>query len=61
MLDASSRPHLMVHSATPYNAEPPLDRLRASVVTPQADFYVRSHATSRSSMGPSTGSTSAAG
>ncbi len=43
MFDAFSRPHLIVHSETPYNAEPPLDRLRASVVTAQADFYVRSH------------------
>ena len=38
-------PRLIVHSAKPYNAEPPLDRLRASAVTAQADFYVRSHGT----------------
>ena len=43
MFDAFSKPHLIVHSETPYNAEPPLDRLRASLVTAQADFYVRSH------------------
>ncbi len=35
--------HLIVHSTVPYNAEPPLDRLRASMTTPQRDFYVRSH------------------
>lgn len=34
---------LIVHSETPFNAEPPLDRLRANFVTDQADFYVRSH------------------
>src|SRR5271168_1725172 len=33
----------IVHSENPYNAEPPLDRLRASLITPVADFYVRSH------------------
>ena len=38
-----SKPELIVHSKTPYNAEPPLDRLRASELTAQADFYVRSH------------------
>ncbi len=36
-------PGLIVHSETPYNAEPPLAQLRASAVTAQADFYVRSH------------------
>ncbi len=34
---------MIVHSETPFNAEPPLDRLRASAMTAQADFYVRSH------------------
>ncbi len=34
---------LIVHSEHPYNAEPPLDRLRATPITPQRDFYVRSH------------------
>lgn len=34
---------LIVHSESPLNAEPPLDRLRAAYVTPQRDFYVRSH------------------
>ncbi len=33
----------IIHSQEPYNAEPPLDRLRAALVTAQADFYVRSH------------------
>jgi len=34
---------LIVHSRSPFNAEPPLARLRAAFVTPQRDFYVRSH------------------
>ncbi|SDM30823.1 sulfite dehydrogenase (cytochrome) subunit SorA apoprotein [Methylobacterium phyllostachyos] len=34
---------LIVHGRAPYNAEPPLDRLRASWRTAAADFYVRSH------------------
>lgn len=34
---------LIVHSATPYNAETRLHRLRARFTTPQSDFYVRSH------------------
>ena len=38
-----SKPDLLVRSAHPFNAEPPLDRLLASPVTAQADFYVRSH------------------
>ena len=38
-----SRPGLIVYSTRPYNAEPTLDRLVASFVTPVADFYVRSH------------------
>jgi sulfite oxidase len=38
-----SKPDLIVHSETPYNAEPPLARLRARFTTEQADFYVRSH------------------
>lgn len=36
-------PDLIVHSPAPLNAEPPLDRLRASFVTGQPDFYVRTH------------------
>jgi sulfite oxidase len=40
-LDASEK--LIVHSDKPYNAEPKLARLRASMRTAQADFYVRSH------------------
>ena len=38
-----AKPDLIVHSEAPFNAEPPLDRLRASFVTAQRDFYVRSH------------------
>ena len=38
-----TKPQLIVHSTQPYNAEPPLDRLRAKLVTAQPDFYVRSH------------------
>lgn len=34
---------LIVRSEEPFNAEPPLDRLRSSFFTAQADFYVRSH------------------
>ncbi|WP_428392070.1 molybdopterin-dependent oxidoreductase [Lichenicoccus sp.] len=34
---------LIVHSEAPFNAEPPLERLRASTITAQPDFYVRSH------------------
>ncbi|MDX7952364.1 molybdopterin-dependent oxidoreductase [Lichenihabitans sp. Uapishka_5] len=40
---ASSKSDLIVHSADPFNAEPPLDRLRANFITPVADFYIRSH------------------
>ncbi|HEY4043420.1 MAG TPA: molybdopterin-dependent oxidoreductase [Rhodopila sp.] len=32
-----------MRSAQPFNAEPPLDRLRANFITRQSDFYVRSH------------------
>ncbi len=35
--------HLIVHGEAPYNAEPPLDRLRAAFRTGTGDFYVRSH------------------
>jgi sulfite oxidase len=38
-----SKPDLIVHSEQPCNAEPPLDRLRAALVTAQPDFYVRNH------------------
>lgn len=34
---------LIVHSQTPFNAEPPLHRLRGGLMTGQKDFYVRSH------------------
>lgn len=44
MFDAfRSKPDLIVHSRQPFNAEPPLDRLRAAFVTAQQDFYVRCH------------------
>ncbi len=36
-------PGLIVLSETPFNAEPPLERLRDSFITSQHDFYVRSH------------------
>ena len=34
---------LIVHSASPYNAEPKPSCLRENSVTAQSDFYVRSH------------------
>ena len=34
---------LIVHSKAPFNAEPPLARLREAFVTPQSLLYVRSH------------------
>lgn len=37
------KPDLIVHSAKPLNAEPPLDRLRSGFLTKTADFYIRSH------------------
>ena len=37
--------NLLVHSEEPFNAEPPMDRLRAAFITPQHHFYVRSHGT----------------
>ena len=40
---ASLKPDLIVHGTKPFNAEPPLSRLRAAFVTDVADFYVRSH------------------
>ena len=36
---------LIVHSTKPFNAEPSLMRLRAAAITPQSNFYVRSHGT----------------
>ncbi len=33
-----TKPQLIVHSTRPYNAEPPLDRLRTKLVTAQPDF-----------------------
>ena len=38
-----SKPDLIVHSEHPLNAEPSPGRLRAAYVTPQRDFYVRTH------------------
>lgn len=38
-----SKSDMIVHSRQPLNAEPPLDRLRASFTTGERDFYVRSH------------------
>ena len=35
--------NLIVHSTTPFNAEPPLARLRGNFITAEADFYVRCH------------------
>ena len=40
---AVAKPDLIVHSAAPLNAEPPLDRLRADFITGVADFYIRTH------------------
>lgn len=34
---------LITHSRSPLNAETPLDRLRAAFITPQPDFYIRTH------------------
>ena len=34
---------MIIHSRSPFNAEPPLSRLRAAFVTAAADFYVRCH------------------
>ncbi|TXM92296.1 molybdopterin-dependent oxidoreductase [Methylobacterium sp. WL30] len=40
---AERKARLIVHGDRPYNAEPPLARLRAAYRTPAEDFYVRSH------------------
>lgn len=40
---AHSKSDMIVRSEIPYNAEPPLSRLRASFRTERLDFYVRSH------------------
>ena len=40
---STPKPDLIVHSAQPLNAEPPLDRLRNTFVTKASDFYIRSH------------------
>ncbi len=36
-------PGMIVHRREPLNAEPPGDRLRAALITPQDAFYVRAH------------------
>jgi sulfite oxidase len=36
-------PNFIVHTTTPVNAEPPLDKLRENYVTPQNLFYIRNH------------------
>ena len=40
---AERKARLIVHGDAPYNAEPPLVRLRAAYRTPADAFYVRSH------------------
>lgn len=40
---AERKARLIVYGDAPYNAEPPLDRLRAAYRTAADDFYVRSH------------------
>jgi sulfite oxidase len=37
------RAPFIVHSSSPFNAEPPLDLLRANFITPRELFYVRNH------------------
>ena len=41
--ETESLAELIVHSEVPLNAEPSLARLRAFFLTPQPDFYIRSH------------------
>lgn len=41
---ADPAPGLIVHTRLPHNAEPPLDALAQSWITPNELFYVRSHA-----------------
>ena len=43
-LVAREQKDLIVHGKTPHNAEPSLDKLVASWITPTKHFYVRSHA-----------------
>jgi sulfite oxidase len=43
MTVSDKNPALNVHEEDPYNAGPPLNRLRASFVTPNELFYVRCH------------------
>ena len=38
-----SKSGMIVHSQDPYNAEPPLGRLREAYLTAQANFYIRTH------------------
>ncbi len=39
----SAKSDLITHSSEPFNAEPPLERLRAQYITARSEFYVRSH------------------
>ena len=41
--DTAGASRLIVHSQQPFNAEPATAQLRASFITPQDGFYVRSH------------------
>ena len=41
--ESASRQGLIVHTTSPLNAEPPLDRLRRSFLTEVTDFYIRCH------------------
>lgn len=36
-------PSLLIHTTTPFNAEPPLEKLRENYITPRELFYVRNH------------------
>lgn len=36
-------PSFLVHTTDPYNAEPPLERVRENFITPRELFYVRNH------------------
>jgi len=42
--EAAAKPSLIVHTESPMNAEPPLDDLIRSWITPVKSFYIRSHA-----------------
>ncbi len=42
-MSTDAQTDLIVHSTAPFNAEPPLARLRSAFLTAVRDFYVRSH------------------